>query len=64
MQTIECRDLGERTCNFVAEGESIEEAERILLDHLESRHPLFLGAMTLDERERILEHVEAMAKSR
>jgi predicted small metal-binding protein len=64
MKALKCSDLGERTCNFIAEASSIEEAERKLLDHAESRHPMFLEAMTFEEKERILEHVEAMAMAR
>jgi predicted small metal-binding protein len=62
MRTLHCSDTGTRTCNFIAEAKSIEEAERELLDHLQVRHPGFMEAMTFDEREKILEHVEAMAE--
>lgn len=61
MQTLHCSDIGTRTCNFIAEGKSIEEAERILLDHVQLRHPGFIDSMTFEEREKLLEHVEAMA---
>jgi predicted small metal-binding protein len=64
MKTIHCRDTGERTCNFTAEAKSIEEAERILLDHVQLRHPNLMETMTFEERERLLEHVEAMAETK
>ncbi len=64
MKTLFCSDLGERTCNFAAEGTTLEAAERMLLDHVEERHPTFIQGMTNEERERLLEHAEAMAGSR
>ncbi len=64
MKALHCSDIGTRTCNFIAEARSIEEAERVLLDHVQIRHPGFLEAMTFEERERLLEHVEAMAEAR
>jgi predicted small metal-binding protein len=61
MKYVYCRDTGMRTCNFVAEGKSVEEAERVLLDHVQLRHPGLIDTMTFEEEEKLLEHIEAMA---
>ncbi len=60
MKTLRCSDEGERTCNFIVQAPSIEEAERKLLDHLEAKHTVFIDAMTFEEKEKLLEHAEAM----
>jgi predicted small metal-binding protein len=62
MKTLFCRDIGTRTCNFIAEGKSIEEAERVLIDHVQLRHPGYLDTITFEEKEKLLEHVEAMVE--
>jgi predicted small metal-binding protein len=51
VKTIHCRDTGERTCNFTAEAKSIEEAERILLDHVQLRHPNLIVPSSLGYAE-------------
>jgi hypothetical protein len=36
----------------------------VLLDYVQIQHPGFLEAMTFEEREKLLEHVEAMAEAK
>ncbi|NLG17969.1 MAG: DUF1059 domain-containing protein [Fibrobacter sp.] len=60
MKFLRCRDVAERSCNFIAEGERKEEVERELLDHTINRHPVFFDSLDVEDREHFLEQMEAM----
>lgn len=64
MKTLKCRDLGERTCNFLASGETTEEVERKYLDHIETAHHTFIESMDIDDREKLLEQMESMVETK
>lgn len=64
MKILRCREIGERVCNYLAVGRSQEEVERQLLDHAEERHPMFIESMDWQDREKLLEQMEAMVESR
>jgi len=60
---LKCRDLGERTCNYLAIGDSTEDVERKMLDHTASKHPMFLESLDQEERERFMEQMDAMTEN-
>ena len=60
MKTLRCRDIGERTCNYVATGDKPEDVERRMLDHTAEKHPIFLESLDQDEREHFIEQMDAM----
>lgn len=61
---LRCRDLGERTCNYLAEGDSVEDVERKMLDHTEEKHSLFLESLDQEEKEHFMQQMEAMAQNK
>ena len=64
MKILRCREIGERVCNYLAEGSTQEEVERKILDHAEERHPVFVASLDWEEREKLLEQMEAMVETR
>jgi predicted small metal-binding protein len=64
MKVLRCRDIGERTCDFNAEGNSTEEVERELLDHTAQKHWWVLESFDKDEREHFFEQMDAMIEEK
>ncbi|HON10926.1 MAG: DUF1059 domain-containing protein [Fibrobacter sp.] len=62
MKALRCRDLGERTCNYVAFGDRYEEVGRKMFDHTANKHHMFLESLDYNEREHFLEQMEAMTE--
>jgi predicted small metal-binding protein len=60
---LRCRDLGERTCNYLVTGDSTEDVERKMLDHTANKHPMFLESLDQEERERFMEQMDAMTEN-
>lgn len=60
MKVLRCRDVGERTCNYQAEGQTNEEVERKIIDHTTEKHWGFLESLDQEERQHFLEQMDAM----
>jgi predicted small metal-binding protein len=60
MRILRCSDVGERTCNYIAEGATDEETERNLIDHARERHPIFIESMDQDDYDHFFKQMDAM----
>jgi predicted small metal-binding protein len=64
MKVLRCRDIGERTCNYNAEGNSSEEVERKILDHTAQKHWWVLESLDQDERTNFMKQMDAMVEEK
>lgn len=64
MKVLKCRDIGERTCNFEANGESTEDVERKWLDHANERHKDFIQGMSQEDMQHLFKHMDAMVEKK
>ena len=60
MKILRCRDVGERTCTYQAEGASCEEVERKILDHTDQKHWWVIEGLDQEGRQHFLEQMDAM----
>jgi predicted small metal-binding protein len=57
MMKVSCKDLGE-SCDFVAEGSSVDEVKQRLMDHGMSEHREMMEKMTEDEKSQMMMKID------
>lgn len=62
MKTISCHALSGQTCNFVAKGETAEEAKNDILHHGMTVHPEMMAKMTDEDKKKMELEMNEMLK--
>lgn len=58
MKQLACKDLGAPDCDFVATGETADEAKATMMAHAQEAHPEVLEGLTpeeMDEKSRMMD---------
>ena len=64
MKVLRCRDVGERTCNYQAEGQTVEDVERKIIDHTTQMHWWIIESQDQEEQLKFLKQMEAMTEEK
>lgn len=59
MMTLSCKDMGQADCNFVAEGETMDDVMKTMMDHGMSAHGMTEADMMAPEK---MEMAKSMVK--